>query len=115
MPYAITDGANDKMCYTNGDASDGGLSIKVTENNVYAFPIGSNSKYTPVALTVSNYSDDGYVTIRPVDAELATTNLSGGNLLHYYWRVGHNDFTTLPMVQYNFRYDDTGIGSSVGG
>ncbi|MBR8536888.1 hypothetical protein KDU71_15050 [Carboxylicivirga sediminis] len=105
-PYTVSMGdAADEMLLTDGSASSGGLSVLINGNGTYAFPIGVLGKYTPAELIVSNYSDDGYVTVRPVDGELKTTNLSGGNLLDYYWRVGHTDFTTLPTVQYNFYYD----------
>jgi len=106
-PYNINSGnATDEMFLTNGGASNGGLSVLVTGNGTYAFPIGVSGKYTPAELIITNYTDDGYVTIRPVDGELKTTDLSGGNLLDYYWRVGHSDFTALPTVQYNFVFDD---------
>ncbi|MCG8579561.1 MAG: hypothetical protein MI866_06580, partial [Bacteroidales bacterium] len=106
-PYEVSDGReSDEMFITDGNASDGGLSILVHGNGTYAYPIGVSGKYTPAELTVTDYADNGYVTIRPVQGELTTTNLSGGNLLDYYWRVGHSDFTTLPTVQYQFTFND---------
>ena len=105
-PYNVTSGnATDEMFLTDGGASNGGLSVLITGNSTYSFPIGVTGKYTPAELTITNFSDDGYVTVRPVDGELKTTDLTGGNLLDYYWRVSHSDFTTLPTAQYNFTYD----------
>lgn len=110
--YPITAGGTGEMMYCDANASDGGLSILITENSTYGFPLGTKTtatRYTPAELTVTNFSDSGYVTIRPVDGELKTTDLSGGDLLSYYWRVGYDDFTTNPTVQYEFTYDDSDI------
>ncbi len=106
-----TGGSTDKMIFSDANASDGGLSILINQNATYHFPLGteanSSIRYTYADVTVSNLAagDSGYVTIRPVDGELKTTNLSGGDLLDYYWRVGYEGFTTLPTVQYEFKYD----------
>ncbi len=108
--YGWKDGrASDEMIYSSGNASDGGLTLKITGDGTYGFPIGVPGKYTPASLTVTNFVDDGYVTINPVDTELQTTNLSGGNLLNYYWRVNHEGFTALPTAQYRFKYDNSDI------
>lgn len=91
--------------YTDGNASDGGLSILITENATYGFPLGVTGKYTPAEIIVTGYNDDGYITINPADKILQTTNLSGGDILSYYWKVNHEDFTTNPTVQLDFTYD----------
>jgi len=115
------------MFITAGNASDGGLTIYIpatgidpTEgDNVFEFPVGigtdgvdftmgGNSKYTPCLLTISNVTDDGYITVNPVDEILPTTNQSG-NILSYYWRVRHSDFSAFPTVslyQYFYYEDD---------
>ncbi len=97
-----------KMIQTAGNASDGGLEMYVRANGAILFPMGTNAnstiRYTPATATFSNYADDGYVQINVADLPLATTNLSGGNILSYYWRVRHRDFTALPVVQYTFTY-----------
>ncbi len=95
------------MIITDGNASDGGLSLLVNSAKTYYFPIGvgtdatelarNNSKFTPVELAISSCPSSGYVTIRPVDATLQTTNLSGGNVLDYYWRISCSGFTTNPV------------------
>ncbi|MBN1252635.1 MAG: T9SS type A sorting domain-containing protein [Bacteroidales bacterium] len=107
--FSVNNGNFGKMIYSDGHASDGGLSILITENTTYSFPIGTATKYTPAEVIITDYYDDGYLTIRPVDNELKTTNLTGGDLLDYYWRVGYEGFTTNPTVQYEFKYDDSDI------
>lgn len=115
-PYKVSEGmyhdSNPEYMYTEGNVSDGGLTVKITKDGTYAFPlgigeVGVDGKYTPAEVIITDFANDGYITIRPVDAELTTTNLTGGNLLNYYWRVGHADFTDLPTVQYKFKYDDS--------
>jgi hypothetical protein len=107
--------ATDRMIYSDANASDGGLSIQITGNGTYTFPLGtmtSSTRYTYAEVTISGFSDDGYITIRPVDGELKTTNLSGGVLLDYYWRVGYEGFTSNPTIQYEFLYDESDVGSN---
>ena len=111
--YDIDDGsAATEMFFNSGNASDGGLSLKITGNGTYPFPLGVTGKYTPVEVIVTDYADDGYITMRPIDKELSTTVLGSGDILSYYWRVEHSDFGTLPTVQYEFNYnvadDDNG-------
>ncbi len=106
--YRKTDGSTSEMIYSDANASDGGLSILITGNGTYCFPLGTQTtttRYTYAELTVTNFVDSGYITIRPVDGELKTTALGSGDLLDYYWRVGYEGFTTLPTVQYEFKYD----------
>lgn len=116
------------MIMADGNASDGGLSIFIpadgdnpdtgTPDFLFPFGIGDdptdatgvNSKYTPAILTLSNVTESGYVTIRPVDKILATTNPSG-EILSYYWRVDYNGFTSgsEPDVEYQFSYTDADL------
>ena len=103
------DGGANEMFYGAGNASDGGLSLLIIENGTYIFPLGVSGKYTPAEVIVTDFDDDGYIQIRPVDGELKTTDLAAGDLLDYYWRVGHEDFTTNPTVQYQFVYDNGDI------
>jgi hypothetical protein len=114
MPYAITDGSDSKLFYSDGKASDGGLSILITGNETFAFPIGVSGKYTPAELSISDFVNEGYITVTPVDDVLNTTDLSGGNILDYYWRVKHDSFTNLPKALYKYVYsqsDVTGVGN----
>ncbi|MCU4156230.1 T9SS type A sorting domain-containing protein [Carboxylicivirga sp. A043] len=118
--YRITDGAVDNKIITSGNASDGGVSLRVYANANYRFPIGigtdgvdvtsgGNSKYTPVEVVVSDFSDEGYITINPVDSYLKTTNPLGGDPLDYYWRVRHEGFTTVPNVVYSLTYNESDV------
>ncbi|MEK6479894.1 hypothetical protein WJR50_20290 [Catalinimonas sp. 4WD22] len=143
-----TSGA-EQYFFTAGNASDGGLSIKVPRttnihgvddtqnvgfdpsydntnneyqnNNLIWFPIGIKDKYTPAVMYIVNdgsvtYSGDEYVTVRPVDGELQTTDLSGGDILSYYWRIGHEGFDGgLPTVSWLFQYDQDDIDGGAEG
>ncbi|MEQ9117076.1 T9SS type A sorting domain-containing protein [Fulvivirga sp.] len=120
------------MLIMNGSASAGGFSLYVPDDGldpwdgdaIFDFPIGvgtdgldvalsgGNSKYTPASVTLSGVTDDGYITIRPVDQVLATTDGSGGDILSYYWKVDFEDFTTPPTVQYQFTYYDADLDGS---
>ncbi len=111
-----TGGSTDRMIYSDANASDGGLELYIpagtADGTIFNFPLGTKTtttRYTPANVTVSNVSDDGYIQIRPVDGELKTTDLSGGDLLDYYWRVGYSNFTTLPTVIYDFYYDESDV------
>ncbi len=129
--------SEDDMVIFDGNASDGGLSLYIpsdglkTEsdlldlpdgtnidiaNDEFLFPIGigtdgcaGSAKYTPAIVKISTSTDDGYITITPADAELKTTDLTGGDLLDYYWKVDYEDFTTEPTIQYKFYYNDNDI------
>lgn len=103
------------MIQTNGIASDGGLEYyfdgATADPAAIVYPIGTNAnavtRYTPASLDLSSItaSDDGYVAINPVDNELSTTDITGGNILSYYWKTNHREFGTLPTTQYLFTYD----------
>ena len=83
------------------------------------FPIGtdanSDERYTPAVMHVVDdagvtYDGDEYVTVRVVDKVLQTTDLSGGDVLSYYWRVSTEGFDAgLPEVSWIFQYDDNDI------
>jgi hypothetical protein len=111
--YNISAGsAATEMFYTGGNASDGGVSILVTGNGTYGFPLGVAGKYTPAEVIVTNFSDPGYIQISIGDKVLATTDPGGGDILSYYWRVRHQDFTAVPTVEYNFHYDQSDVDGS---
>ena len=119
------------MIYTDGKASDGGLTLRIAansqtenENNILnnfgplTFPLGftPNSGATlyfrPAQMVINNYSSPGYITIRPVMGALPTTNQTGGEVLQHYWRVSHSGFTALPTVAYRFYYRmQTGVAN----
>lgn len=134
----------------DGNASDGGLSLKVPkqptwplpnndefeylldswadEQGPYAFPdrlwfpIGTDAsgsdKYTPAVCRLHDYGTtdgDEYITVRVVDQELQTTDLTGGDILSYYWNVDFEGYAAgeEPTVSWIFQYDDADL--DVGG
>ena len=126
-----------KLIYTDGKASDGGLTLYINQDtkdesedtrnenlSPVTFPIGyttdggSTIYHRPAQMKVKGISDDGYITIRPVSGTLQTTDVTGGELLNTYWRVTHSDFTTLPTVAFQFYYRDqigvTGVDKQTG-
>ncbi|WP_375578550.1 T9SS type A sorting domain-containing protein [Marivirga tractuosa] len=115
------------LIFTDGNASDGGLRLKINGNTVpeteesrlnnispITFPIGftndgGSTVYTrPAQMKVKDFSDDGYVRINVVSGELETSDLSGGEILQHYWRVRHDGFTDLPTVAFRFYYRGSG-------
>jgi hypothetical protein len=125
-----TDGGDfsvEDMFITAGNASDGGLSLKVnadatnpgtitiggaanTTNNptVFFFPIGTgtsglnvSSEYTPANIRLASATDDGYITVIPVTQKLSTAGPYplGNDISDRYWIVDYRDFTTVPVVE----------------
>lgn len=99
---------------TRGLASDGGFSRKVTANGTYLFPVGINTdaveRYTPAIATISSFTDDGYITVIPVNAELPTLDQStSGDALQYYWRIKQGNFSSLPQVDWLYTYVENDV------
>jgi len=110
--FASSNGAADKMIFGDGDASDGGLSIYITGNGTYTYPVGTETtltRYTWVRMTISNFVDSGYIRIVPVDQELRTIDKTGGDHLSYYWHIDNEGFTNLPTVSYLMQYDNSDV------
>jgi hypothetical protein len=115
--YSVED-----MIVTTGSNSDGGLRLYIpagTPNGTrFVFPIGigttandgtnnpGTDKYTPAYVTVSNVTDDGYITINPVNTALDLLNGFPNNMLQYYWNVKHSGFASVPTVRLQFTYND---------
>jgi len=135
--------------FTDGNVSDGGLSIKVPRvtnvhgtddsenvgfdpnydnvnneyqnNNLLYYPIGVKDKYTPAVVYIIDagtnvYDGDEYITVRPADEELMTTDLnvaSNDGLLDYYWNVDFEGFDIggEPTVSWLFQYNDADAGN----
>ncbi len=109
------------MLVTAGGNSNGGLSIYVpasTPNGTrFVFPLGigtttndgantaGTDKYTPAYVTVSNVTDDGYITVNPVNTALDLLNGFPNNMLQYYWNVKHSGFSAVPNVRLQFTYN----------
>ncbi|NBC84048.1 MAG: HYR domain-containing protein [Bacteroidetes bacterium] len=107
------------MIITDGNASDGGLTLfmpaggsKLGGSDYYdaddlGFPLGigltgtdPTSKYTEVRVRHTTAStEDGYITVVPVNK--ANTKLNGGtsDALQYYWRMDHTYQTDTPTVR----------------
>ncbi|WP_158275627.1 LamG-like jellyroll fold domain-containing protein [Marinilabilia rubra] len=101
--YDISDGnSNEEMFFSSGNASDGGLLLYVpassSDGTTFSFPLGMLGKYTPGEITLSNVVDDGYIRLTPVDSELQTTDLSGGDILQYYWKLDYEGFENMPTI-----------------
>ncbi|TRX71812.1 T9SS type A sorting domain-containing protein [Carboxylicivirga sp. M1479] len=112
--YSINKGnAAQEMFYTDGNASDGGLSLyvdsSIADGTVLGFPVGVLGKYTPVEVTVSNVTSAGYINVNPVNK--AQPSLVGGtsNALQYYWNIQPLDFTAVPDVTMDMVYEDVDI------
>ncbi|WP_176223774.1 T9SS type A sorting domain-containing protein [Marivirga sericea] len=114
------------MFITAGNASDGGLSLKVnadgtnpgfinndegnTNGNprVFSFPVGTGttgdnatSEFTPGNIRLLSATDEGYMTVIPVTKKLATAGPYplGNDISDRYWIVDYRDFTTVPVVE----------------
>ncbi len=87
------------------------------------FPIGTDAsgsdKYTPAVCRLQDYGTtdgDEYITVRVVDQELQTTDLSGGDILSYYWNVDFEGYANgeEPTVSWIFQYDDADLDVGAG-
>ena len=113
------------MFIFDGKASSGGLSLKITGNGTYKFPVGNgtdateylfnNSKYTPAIIDVTNFNDDGYIIINPVDHPQWSMIGDTTDALQHYWTVDYEGFNTVPDVQMDFYYHDLSAGEDVDG
>ncbi len=103
-----------KMIQTAGNGSDGGLAMYVDANEIITYPIGVSGKYTPAVAQFASFSDDGLVRIVPVNSVLQTTDIVGGgaDILAYYWKASHSNFTVLPKVSYKFTYINGDAGGT---
>lgn len=113
--------SGNSMIFTDGKASDGGLTLKITANSQaenqpnilnnfgpitfpLGFTMGGMLYFRPAQMVVKNFTDEGYVTIRPASGPLATLNSAGGEVLQQFWRVSSDNFTTPPTVAFRFYY-----------
>ncbi|HDP75637.1 MAG TPA: hypothetical protein ENN49_07190 [Bacteroidales bacterium] len=106
--YNINDYSATKLFRMAGNHGDGGLSLTISADGTYLYPIGTYNtddnvnRYAYANPTFSNVVDAGKVQINAVPRQLSTMFVSAGGLadryLEYYWRVRHSDFSTLPTV-----------------
>ncbi|MFW5726117.1 MAG: hypothetical protein ACOCX0_06690, partial [Bacteroidota bacterium] len=94
--FSTTGFDHEHMFQTEGNASDGGLSIRISQNSTYLFPIGTNSKgnvrYTPLLASFNDVITSGLVTLSVADHALASLDLGNNDALSYYWRIRHSGF-----------------------
>ncbi|WP_439183604.1 T9SS type A sorting domain-containing protein [Carboxylicivirga taeanensis] len=106
-----------KMFVSNGNATDGGLSLWVPDGTVdgidVVFPVGGLNKYTPFTVNVASVpAGGGYINVCPVAGELSLTNLAEGEALSYYWRIQHAGFSSLPMINAKAVYAQSDAGAN---
>ncbi len=121
------------MFITDGNESDGGLSLLIPTDGVnainassqFVFPIGvgidngdidvgdGTSRYTPVTVTMSDMTgvtESAYITVRPVNSRLNTTNLTpNSDYLNYYWGVTNSYTAGLPKINLQANYYDSDV------
>ncbi|MFN8206367.1 MAG: gliding motility-associated C-terminal domain-containing protein [Bacteroidales bacterium] len=94
-----------RMIIGNGALSDGGIRKEYpVGSNLFLFPIGVSSHYTPVEFSV-NSSTAGWINVKPVNDPHPGNNDILPNELAYYWNVVSSGFTS-PTVSSSFIYND---------
>ncbi|PZX17270.1 hypothetical protein LX69_01585, partial [Breznakibacter xylanolyticus] len=107
--------SSSKYFYTNGLASDRGLTLYFSIPANYAggtlatYPIGTSSKYSPAyvkAGTGQTVYTDGYFTVIPVSGEHpATYEVALTDVLPYYWKTKVTGFDNLTDGVVNLEFD----------
>ncbi|WP_424961647.1 T9SS type A sorting domain-containing protein [Ekhidna sp.] len=103
-------GANDNLFIFPVGIGNSGIDIEFGDPS--ATTTADTSKYTPLYLDIQDVTgvteDSVYVTVRPVDGVLQTTDLSGGDVLSYYWSVDHayTGITPSVTIQTDYYVDD---------
>lgn len=113
-PNTTTGYTTQTLIRTRGQSSDGGFTRRISGNGDYLFPVGINTdgveRYTYALAGVSDFVDDGYITVIPVNHELPTLDQSTtGDALQYFWRVKHTNFTAQPNVNWMYSYVDNDV------
>ncbi|MEM9338924.1 MAG: T9SS type A sorting domain-containing protein [Bacteroidota bacterium] len=105
------------------DNIDGNSTLDALDDEDFLFPLGigttgdANSKYTPALISLTSAGDLGsdgeaYITVNPVQGELLTTDLTGGEILDYYWRVRTDGFDADPTIDFiQFFGDDDDVST----
>ncbi|MCU4166382.1 T9SS type A sorting domain-containing protein [Carboxylicivirga caseinilyticus] len=102
------DGSN-RFFYTNGLASDGGLTLPIASGsngtNIQFFPVGSTTtRYTPMQVDANSaVSSNGTITVSPVN-DYHPTVTDQTYALDYYWKVEQEG---LDSDEANIRYEFT--------
>ncbi len=116
----ITNVDNGNTILVAADPNYDDVNNEYQNQNLLFFPVGVNAnsalRYTPAVAYIVNpgtYTGDEYITVRPVDSELKTTDLTvipaNDGILSYYWNVSKQGFGVgeEPTVSWLFQYDDT--------
>lgn len=119
---SITNYGAARFVQTDGNASDGGIEWYISGTGTITFPIGTDannqdvtdgSRYTPAAITIATFTDDGYIQVSVADDEIPSADPPGGGILSYYWRVNHSEFGTVPTISsYVFTHDEVDLDGS---
>lgn len=114
MPRQTNVDGTDGTDNVSADPSFNSIHYEYQNRNLLWFPVGVDGKYTPAVAylhTNGTTSGDEYITVRPVDKVLQTTELSGGDVLSYYWNVDFEGYNSgeEPTVSWLFQYDETDI------
>jgi hypothetical protein len=106
-----------KCISTDGSPSAGGLEIiNTSPTQTLTFPVAvedglGGAKYAPAVVRVnSDWVDEGFIRVVPVDEILPTVDATGGtDRLDFYWRVSHSEYENIPRVSHQFTYDSSDI------
>ncbi|MBN1112224.1 MAG: hypothetical protein JXA53_04845 [Bacteroidales bacterium] len=106
-----TDFSSNKMLFTNGNSSDGGITFDHFANtSTRLFPLGVAGKYTPTNITVGSASiTPGTITVRPVNRKVSLAQ--SNNILNYFWKINTTGLAgILPSsINIDCKYIDSDI------
>ncbi|MDF9800737.1 hypothetical protein OKW21_006000 [Catalinimonas alkaloidigena] len=108
--------SSSNMIQVNPGAGAAGVVKAYSGAGTFTWPLGSNSKYTPVTIQVINAAAGGSITVNPVDAENPFTTDAGNFSLDYYWIVSRSGFGS-ETANLSFTYDQSdadGRGNEAG-
>lgn len=108
--------SSSNMIQVNSGAGAAGVVKAYSGAETFTWPVGSNSKYTPVTIQVINTTAGGSITVNPVDAENPFTTDAGNFSLDYYWIVSRTGFGS-ETANLSFTYDQSdadGRGNEAG-
>ncbi len=109
----VSNANNSRFFYTNGAASDGGLTLPITAGsngaNIQSFPIGSGTgRYTPMRVDANAaVSSNGNLTVSPVN-DYHPTVTDQTYALEYYWKVDQSGLENdVDNIRYQFTHYKT--------
>lgn len=102
---------NTKMIILNGVLSDQGVKKYFSSGNTAAFtyPIGISGKYTPVVYDFSaNDVNNGYITVKPINALHKSVTVTPTNYIPFYWGVVSSGLNSF-IIDQKYYYDSGDI------